>query len=357
MSEVKTRLAQYLRYHATSMRIGDVDPSNQMLRYVCDRFELSLEQRYWLAWLYSMFYCGASGFFAYNEFPDFENVDVGRMSRWWWSHGRQQIVAQTDRRWVRSSNQFVPGFESYRRWVGDGSQHEHFSRFGALSTPEARYDALYDGAKQLFSFGQFALFLYLESLHVVTPLDLCPTDLDLDKAWSCRNGLYYAFGLDQLIEDRETRIAPGCHAPTDEKWRQLRAVLEPTVRLPSGVPERVWPTEIDVDTCLELHQKLSATSQSTVWNTETMLCAFRKYYRGKRYVGYYLDRQAIEISKLQDHVQSGVDWQVLWDYRAETYDHAWLAEMHDGVTERGLTRDWKDYQELRTWRIVEGREP
>jgi hypothetical protein len=92
-----------------------------------------------------------------------------------------------------------------------------------------------------------------------------------------------------------------------------------------------------------------------VWNTETVLCAFRKFHRGKRWIGYYLDRQAVEICKLQNHVLYGVDWQVLWDYRAETYDHAWLAELHDGVTERGLSVEWKDRQLMKTWRIVEGK--
>lgn len=306
-----TRIAQYMRYHEESERLGDVDPGYEMLLYLVRRFELNREQTYWLAWLYAMTYCGASAFYVYNEFPDYRHADVGRLRRWWTSRGRDEIIVQTDRRWVRSSNMFVPAFESYRALVGE-SQHDFFAQFAALPTPEQRYDAVYRGVEGLHSFGQFALFLYLEALHTVTPLDLCPTDLDLDKAWSCRNGLYYAYGLDYLIEDRETRILPSARQVTDEKWRELRATLATGLRKPP-----------------------------TVWETETVLCAYRKFHRGKRYIGYYLDRQGTEIAKMEGNVPRGVCWDVLWQYRAETYERSVLAEANDQMDlGRGVKKRW-----------------
>lgn len=319
-----SRIDEYLRYHVESARCGDIDPSYAMLKYVCDRYELNTEQRYWLAWLYSMTYHGPSAFYIYNEFPDYENVDVGRMQRWWDGGGRERMQCQTDRRWVRSSSMFVPAFVSYRDWIGDAkSQHVHFLAHTDHATPEGRYDTLYESAKQLYSYGQFALFLYMEALHTVTPLDLMPTDLDLDKAWSCRNGLYYAYGLDHLVEDTETRIAYGAHDITAWKWRDLRTTLE----------------------CLE--------TPPTIWQTETMLCAYRKWHRGKRYIGFYLDRQATEIAKMQARVPHGIHWDVLWQYRAETYDKKHLAEAHDCVSERGLSREWKQYRRDLTLHALE----
>jgi len=309
-----TRIGEYLAYHVESARSGDIDPSYAMLRYICDRFELNVEQRYWLAWIYAMTYCGASTFYVYNEFPDFENVNVGRLQRWWDDRGRDEIICQTDRRWVRSSSMFVPAFESYRRWVGDATQHDHFAALTSQDTPEARYDNLYGRAKHLHSFGQFALFLYLEALHVVTPLDLCPTDLDLNKAWSCRNGLYYAYGMDEHLRDTETRTDPAVAEETAARWLELRSRL---ARL--SIPP-------------------------TVWQTETVLCAYRKYHRGKRYLGYYLDRQALEIAKMADHVRHGVNWDVLWQYREETYERDYTIEAHfdkQRLADRGLPSAWK----------------
>ena len=322
-----SRLAEYIAYHEESASIGDIDPSYNMLRYICDRYELNVEQRFWLAFVYAMTYCGASTFYVYNEFPDFSGLDFGRLDRWWTGRGRAEIICQTDRRWVRSSSLFVPAVESYRRWVGPKTQSEHFALYTAGGdTPEARYEKLYRAAEQLYSFGQFALFLYLEALHTITPLDLMPTDLDLNKAWSCRNGLYYAYGLDNLIEDTESRIRPEAAGVTAEKWGELRATL---AKLP--VPP-------------------------TVWQTETILCAYRKYHRGKRWIGYYIDRQGLEIAKMADHVKHGVCWDVLWQYREETYDPKDLAEKEiepAKLAAKGLTAKWKSERNLDTSVVLE----
>jgi len=332
---VSSRLAQYIRYHEESARIGDIDPAYGMLLYVCDRFELNVEQRYWLAWLYAMTYCGASAFYLYNEFPDFENVDAGRLQRWWDSRGRQCTVFQTDRRWVRSRSQFVDAFLSYRRWIGPWEQHRHFSSLvKRLETPEARYSAVYDSASRLYTMGQFTLFLYLEALHTLTPLDLCPTDLDLNRAWSCRYGLYYAYDRDEWVTDAEEPMRPDQHAETAAMWSDLRARLE------------------------------ALTSPPTVWQTETILCAFRKFHRGKRYIGYYLDRQAAEVAKMERQAREGVCWRVLWDYRREHLHEDYLAELgfrRYGWRElpaldhkRGeVSTWWKNQGRDRTVRLVE----
>lgn len=327
-----SRIEEYLKYHEYSAVIGDIDPSYQMLRYVCDRFELNDEQRYWLAFVYALTYCGASVYYVYNEFPDYENLDTGRMNRWWYGGGRDAIICQTDARWRRSRNQFVDAIESYRRWVGKRTQAEHFASICTGPTPERRYDQLLAKAKQLYTFGQFTLFLYLEALHTITPLDLCPTDLDLNQAWSCRDGLYYAYGMDEHILDKAgTGIPAAARVETVRAWGDLR-------------------------------QRLSALeTPPTVWQTETVLCAYRKYRRtleglagatGKRWIGYYLDRQADEIAKMEDHVRDGVAWRVLWQYRQETYRHAHLAELHDGVSAAGVSKRWKELSIEHTRELV-----
>ena len=64
-----------------------------------------------------------------------------------------------------------------------------------------------------------------------------------------------------------------------------------------------------------------------IWNVETTLCAYKKYKKGKRYIGFYIDRQRKEIEKMQHNVKEGVDWSPLWDFRQETYDKKWLNEL------------------------------
>jgi hypothetical protein len=284
------------------------------MRYICDRYELNIEQRYWLAFLYGLTYNAASAFYVYNEFPDWENVNIDRMQRWWDSEGREKIVCTTDRRWVRSSNLFVPAVESYNYHIGSDSQEEAFSDFICYATPEERYDTIYRWAKQLVSFGQFSLFLYLEALDAITHLELRATQLDLSKAWSCRNGLCYAYGFDDAITDNEM--------PTPLDW-------EPHIK-------SAW------------NDLLDRLPEATVWNIETTLCAYRKWRDGKRYIGYYLDREADQIAVMQSHVPDGVFWDVLWQYRQETHNHDYLPEMNGHARPNRVTKEWKEYGVART---------
>jgi hypothetical protein len=147
----------YITYHTESAKIRDIDPANDCLMYIADRFELNMEQRYWLAFLYSTCYCAPTVFYIYNEFPDFENVDVKRLERWWKSN-KDKCIFQTDRLRIKTSNQFVPTFESYKQWVGGKTQQERFYEF-KTSRPTINYDLMYKEAGKIRNVGRFTLFI------------------------------------------------------------------------------------------------------------------------------------------------------------------------------------------------------
>lgn len=313
----------YHLYHRRSLNLGDIDPSYRMLLYICDRFELNQEQRYWLAFVYSLTYCGASTYYVYNEFPDFECVDLNRMENWWSPGGRERILCQTDRRWVRSNDLFVPAVEAWIRMIGGETQHEYFEHYTqSLQSPEARYERIYKRCSILPSFGQFSLFLLTEALHTITPLNLISTELDLNQAWSCRNGLCHAYQLPYVTDKNVLKI------PSDGRQEILSA----------------W-------------QHLRETQPGTVWQFETTLCAYAKWEKGARWIGYYLDRQAVEIAKMEFRAP-GVCWDVLWQYRAESYDSAYLVENNYSSKQlnKGIPSDWKFRQMARTRRVIEDQE-
>lgn len=63
----------------------------------------------------------------------------------------------------------------------------------------------------------------------------------------------------------------------------------------------------------------------------------QKYMRGARYVGFYLDRMHSEIKKMAKDVDEGVYWDVLWQYREETYNkNTWLSSIEHNITHRLL---------------------
>lgn len=275
--------------------IGDVDPQNACLKYISTRYELNTEQRFWLAFLFGCCYSAPTVFYIYNEFPDFENVDVGRLQRWWDSK-KHSCIFQTDRLRVKTQNRFVETFESYRALIGERSQERAF--FDAAGTHGVgsrtdMYRAAWDFGINIRNFGRFSMFIYLELVHELTNYKMQPNELDVKNALSSRNGLCYAMDLDRFIDLPLNRAQI---VLLEGKFQELLALSRETV--PS----------------------------TTAWSLETVLCAYKKHVRGKRYVGYYLDRQHKEISTIESRVISGVDWSVLWDYRRETYKRENLKE-------------------------------
>lgn len=272
----------YLKYHIDSSKIRDIDPANDMMVYLANRFELNMEQRYWLAFLYSTCYCGPTVYYIYNEFPDFENVDVKRLEKWWKAN-KDKCVFTTDRLRVKTSNQFVPTFESYKKFIGDRTQQQKFSEFRTPFEQQTWREAE-KGVMQVRNVGRFTSFIYLEMVNVLTDFKCYPKSIDWDNADNCRQGLLYAYGY-----------------PTDKNYAhdyQLDKLL--------------W----------SLQDKLKKGCRHTnIFNIETTLCAFKKHVHGKRHVGYYIERQEKEIVKMEENVKTGVSWKPLWDFRNETYKH------------------------------------
>lgn len=287
--------ASYKAYHYASLDAGDIDPGYAMLRYVCGRFELNEEQRYWLAFLYATCYSAPTVFYIYNEFPDYGTFSEKRAERWW-AANRQRLLFQTDRQRVRSRNEWVDVVRSYREHIGNGTQA---AAFAALRTDDEQenYRRAWNKFESVQQFGRFAMFLYTEAVHVVTGWPMRPDTLNMREAESCRNGLAFAMGrLDLMNHDGKRALTAAEHDLMQAEFDRLAAEMQ------------------------------AEDGRNNVWNIETTLCAYKKYRLGKRRVGYYLERQRHEIEKMQAAVPDGVEWQVLWDYRKETYDHRWLSE-------------------------------
>lgn len=301
----KERWVGYKYYHCLMMISGDCDPAYPMLNYLADRFELNMEQRYWLAFLYAASYCGPTAYYILNEFPDYENADASRMQRWW-DKNKQRCIFQTDRLRVKTQNQFVRMFQSYRDFCG-ASQGDRFREL-LKGTPEESYDFVYAACNDLYYFGRYSLFLLLEAVHVLTDLPIAPTTIPWEYALSSRNGLLYAIERDDRLDQNLT----------DDDVK----VLE----------------EAEHKALEELNNEFPMFKHNA-WNLETSLCAYKKLFRNKRYLGYYIDRQQLEIIKMQKSVDVGVNWSPLWDFRKEYFAHSMIGEVSgwDGVRKDMLT--------------------
>lgn len=305
------RTLVYEKYHMEMQDIGDIDPQYPMLLYICDRFDLNMEQRYWLAYLFAISYCGPTVYFMYNDFPDFETVDVGRLTRWW-ERNKVRTVFQTDRKYIKLRDQVVESFKSYRQLIGKGTQEAKFKELIGKNHKDT-YQRCYNYFINLFGFGRYSMFLYLESVHVLTGFNMRPEGLDLQNSDTCRNGLCYATSKDKYVSKKGVKM--------------FQSVLD--------------ELEEDLDSLVSRFSKKRPFPMTSIWNVETTLCAFRKLLAHRRYLGYYIDRQGEEISTMQQQVKDGVDWSVLWDFRREHFKKKWLKENWFGRPER--VREWRKW--------------
>lgn len=268
----------YKDYHLNSLAANDIDPSVICLKYLADRFELNLNQRYWIAFLYGTNYCAPTTFLMYNEFPDFELVSVSRLKKWW-NENKKGLVFQTDRLRIKTGDNFIPAFISYRNLV-KGNQREYFMK--AKSSKDA-----YNLITNITHFGRFSAFNYLDVLNQITDMKISQKHLNILEAESCRNGICYSIGKGNWVK---------------EKLTAERAVI-----LNNQLKEYI----------LNL--------KGNIYQIETSLCAYNKYNKGQRYIGYYIERMRGEIEKMEKRYY-GVAWEVLWQFREETFEKKYLKE-------------------------------
>ena len=269
-------------YHAEGMKMDEIDPACPMLKYIADYFKMDIEQRFWLAWLYSTCYSAPTAFYMVSQLPRPEYFSTSDINNWW-SDNKSKLVFESDRLKVKNFDEFPKMFESYKGYT-DVGQLKTFLNLRGNDEFET-YDKIYsDVMQKLYYFGRYSIFMYLETIYNLTKFPMMATGLNLREARTSRGGLCYALGKDSWIQAKLSK----------KQFEYLQLALKKLyTEILSEYPE--VPT--------------------TYWNLETSLCAYYKLFRAKRYVGYYIDRQMQELEKMQSLIPDGADWKSLWKFR------------------------------------------
>lgn len=282
----------FKKYYHWSLKTQDCDPAMFMMNYVNKRMELNIEQRFWFAWLYGNTYNVATAWILFNEFPDFENVDVDRL-RQWNADNYKKLRYQVDNKWQKGHLPTM--FESYKANIllRGKTQLDYFKSLCTGDGVYNFYTLQNEIVKNWFKFGRYLSWFYLQTLRETCDLNLTPSDLLLkdSSSESHRNGLLYALGMDEVAE---------------EKWKLDKPFYDRLDEEAAMIHDEMIQEYPDVEI--------------DYFSMETTLCAFKKIFRDKhsRYLGYYLDRQAEDIQQCEKDNWYGIDWQLLWDARKET---------------------------------------
>ena len=290
------RKEAFINWFGWSLEIEDCDSALFMTNYFFDRFEYNREQQLWLIWLYGITYYWPTAYIIWNEFPDMELVDIDRLTKWN-NENYSRLRYQNDTKW--NKGHLPAQFKSYKKWVGDRTQRQAFDEHITKDSVETFYN-LWDVANSWHKYGRYTSWFYLQTLNQCTDINL-----EVDSLWlhdysgskSHRNGLCYAVGVDDWVGEKLSK--------TQLDFLNAEA-KEMLIEVKSRFPD--------------------VADKADYFAMETALCSFKKLFRTRdgRYLGYYLDRQAQEIKKVQKDNWTGIDWQPMWDARKETLDNKYL---------------------------------
>jgi hypothetical protein len=289
----QNRREAFIRWYAWSLKYDDCDPAVWATNYINDRYEHNDEQKLWLCWLYGNTYYLPTAWVLMNEFPDYELATVDRMTQWNTANYKR-LRYQTDTKW--NKGHLPTMFASYQQFIGGRTQRERLESYYG-DNEKANFDNLWASVKSsLHKFGRYSTWFYLQHLKHTAGVRIDPTSLmldDYDGSRSHRNGLLYALGREDSVDRKLTAV----------EYANLESQAE----------------EILTETQARFPELASSIDYFTM---ETCLCSYKKIFREHhgRYLGYYLDRQAEEIIRVEGDGWYGIDWDVLWQSREETID-------------------------------------
>lgn len=282
-------LKQYIRY-------GYMDTDTHLLGAYAEAMNYTLPRKISLSFLYST---------CYNV-PTAVLLDqvLGPISAWShasiqdvWDKYKQNLIFQTDRKWVKIANQFVDLCTDFLE------QMFPFSRY--IKPHIHSFDDMYDAFSQLKNQGRVSTYIFIDGLIATGVMEPCmPKRFDWNNGQTCTEGMLHAL----LLDDEVAVFDKGKHKLSKQLIEELDAKLE------------VLTAELRAEGWDEEH----------VCDYESNLCAYRKYFKGTMYHGYYLDRQLEELGKLRERLPEWENtWAHLFQLRKAVYPKSLLGELND----------------------------
>lgn len=277
MKSREERITEFIKYHSQ----GDGECNNDVLKYIADKRNMSFQNRCDLSYFFAVTYCVASALIVFDLAGERKNI-------------KEKLIFQSDRKYVAMGDRYEKSIAYFEEHL-DGRWFD-FLRSVSVS---GKID-LERGLRIVqnwFYFGRFAAYLFLETFICLNGFDVINNKIEWKNGDTATSGLLNIFAYDNSADyfDKKNRLPEGLSVATlDEMFEALR--------------NRV---------------KLYGADTNTV-NLETSMCAYRKFYKGSRYNGYYLDRMLEETEKIIETSPS--IFSEILNARAALFDSKMLGE-------------------------------
>lgn len=276
-----------------------------MLVPYADTMGLSESERVWLAYLYGLSYSCTTAIRLFQVVSNPLHIDIVSLKKFWRSE-KDTLWFNPDRRYVKNNDQVIPSMLCISQ-IAD--ECDGLDRWVVASSANGQdFNNLYRSViKQWDFFGPMGAYLFFDALYGLCPsLYVDPDHLDWKHSGkTVVEGMAHMMYQDELIETREF---------------PLKAYNAAVNRL----------------------QKSSGQPKVII---ESTLCAFRKLFKGTRYMGYYADRMLEECVYVDS--LNAVDVIDVWELRKRSIpkplrgeDNGW-----SGIRKERL-KNWLERGEL-----------
>ena len=285
---MKSSVDKYVEYHRLNAINWEIDTHLDAAVYFADKWSLDIEQRCWLAFLTAICETTPTSIYLFRNFPDMLTTDARAFDSFTKAN-KSAMAFQYDVRWILYSIYDV--VRGYKRIIGNSSQIDKLRGLTGGGSARERWRNFIRNFT-VTKFGTYTFMLYTELLHHLCDIR---TDAILDPRTnhSVRSGLIHAGGYEDFMKCTTKHGAK----PTEIETQLLNATLG------------------------EIRDKISALDierrHKTTWAIETTLCTYNKTLHGRRYIGFYKERQRKEICRLNDYTQTvgeAFDWGEVWEY-------------------------------------------
>lgn len=260
-----------------------------LIPYLSERLKWDIEQKLWFCFINGNTQHPATSWLIFKRFPEFASLNTGKLIDFFnreWS----RLEFDTDRR--HQKRDFPAAVERYKALCG-ASQEKYFASFLISADEEHNFRAAWETVrKDFYGFGRLSVFSYLEYLRIAGVPLLCDQLFlsDIKGSKSHRNGLCKVLGRDDWDWHDEN---PVTYTP------EMIAHLEAEgAKLLSEGRERAKGQAHLLDT--------------TYFTLESALCAYKNWFRGRRYPGIYADMFYERVTKAQQRWPEE-NFDMFWD--------------------------------------------
>lgn len=287
------RISDFIQFHdASCLADTIVGPLAEYLKLVGYDNQEMLEEA---VLFYSLTYCVPTTIVMLNKLEEFKQNPEA-----FWAKYKEKLIFQSDRKYVKMNNSFVGAYIDFKK-------RKIFDKLRGQKILDLENTV--NLIQECYGFGRFSAFLFIETYDAIFDCKFTDNKLDWLNGSTVTSGMFNVLGEDEKANE----------------WDKTHKLC--------------IDTEYFDNMANELLEKVNNGKKLAI--LETNLCAYRKLFKGTRYLGYYSDRVLEElyrtIANFPD-VRNQLD--ILFLAREMVIPSKYLGEKH-GWT--GIRKNMKKY--------------